>query len=193
MTFENGWVAGVVYSGQWLSDLHQFLAKATAVNMNTKVLIFLGLAAIVAADSSESFESFESGEAKYDFNWAVNHDDSGNDFGHQEARDGDHTQGSYYVQLPDGRLQTVKYFVDGDSGYVAEVNYEGEARLPRLLRVQRIKIKYHILCDTTAMDSTGYRISLVINVIYLLIKSQNKARVLRFYQCRGSEVKHTTI
>ena len=32
------------------------------------------------------------------------------------------------MQLPDGRLQTVKYFVDGDSGYVAEVNYEGEAQ-----------------------------------------------------------------
>ncbi|XP_047479291.1 pro-resilin-like [Penaeus chinensis] len=107
--------------------------------MNTKVFILLGLAAIAAADSfesfeyrppsrsSESFESYESGEAKYDFNWAVSHDPSSNEFGHQEARDGDDTQGSYYVQLPDGRLQTVKYFVDGDSGYVAEVNYEGEA------------------------------------------------------------------
>ncbi|XP_042890795.1 pro-resilin-like [Penaeus japonicus] len=79
-------------------------------------------------DSSE--ESYESSEARYDFDWAVNHGDSGNNFGHQEARDGDNTQGSYYVQLPDGRLQTVKYFVDGDSGYVAEVNYEGEARYP---------------------------------------------------------------
>ncbi|XP_027216898.2 pro-resilin-like [Penaeus vannamei] len=110
--------------------------------MNAKVLILLGLAAIAAADSFESFEyrppqhsredsfeSYESGEAKYDFNWAVDHDPSSNEFGHQEARDGDHTQGSYYVQLPDGRLQTVKYFVDGDSGYVAEVNYEGDVSL----------------------------------------------------------------
>nr|XP_027216896.1 pro-resilin-like [Penaeus vannamei] len=106
--------------------------------MNAKVLILLGLAAIAAADSFESYEyrppqrrsseeSYESGEAKYDFQWAVDHDPSSNEFGHQEARDGDHTQGSYYVQLPDGRLQTVKYFVDGDSGYVAEVNYEGDA------------------------------------------------------------------
>ncbi|XP_063601433.1 pro-resilin-like [Penaeus indicus] len=106
--------------------------------MNAKVLILLGLAAFAAADSFESYEyrppqrrsseeSYESGEAKYDFNWAVSHDPSSNEFGHQEARDGDHTQGSYYVELPDGRLQTVKYFVDGDSGYVAEVNYEGEA------------------------------------------------------------------
>ena len=78
--------------------------------------------------SSESVESYESSEAKYAFNWAVSDDSSSNEFGHQEARDGDDTQGSYYVQLPDGRLQTVKYFVDGDSGYVAEVNYEGEAQ-----------------------------------------------------------------
>ncbi|XP_037801785.1 pro-resilin-like [Penaeus monodon] len=127
--------------------------------MNAKLLIILGLAVVVAADSRESYEylapqrsnevsaesyeylppqrsneasaeSYESTETKYSFNWAVSDDSSSNEFGHQEARDGDDTQGSYYVQLPDGRLQTVKYFVDGDSGYVAEVNYEGEARYP---------------------------------------------------------------
>ncbi|XP_037801866.1 cuticle protein 8-like [Penaeus monodon] len=111
--------------------------------MNAKVLILLGLAAIAAADSRESYEyqpprvtseesaeSYEYTEAKYEFNWAVSDDSSSNEFGHQEARDGDHTQGSYYVQLPDGRLQTVKYFVDGDTGYVAEVSYEGEASYP---------------------------------------------------------------
>nr|XP_027225886.1 pro-resilin-like [Penaeus vannamei]XP_027225887.1 pro-resilin-like [Penaeus vannamei] len=68
--------------------------------------------------------------AKYDFNYAVNDQPSGNDFGHQEARDGDHTQGSYYVLLPDGRLQKVTYNVNGDSGYVADVTYEGEAQYP---------------------------------------------------------------
>ncbi|XP_037792037.1 cuticle protein 19-like [Penaeus monodon] len=68
--------------------------------------------------------------AKYDFNYAVNDQPSGNDFGHEEARDGDNTQGSYYVLLPDGRLQRVTYNVNGDSGYVADVTYEGEARYP---------------------------------------------------------------
>jgi len=75
-----------------------------------------------------SAESYESSEAKYSFNWAVSDDSSSNEFGHQEARDGDDTQGSYYVQLPDGRLQKVTYYVDGDNGYVADVTYEGEAR-----------------------------------------------------------------
>ncbi|XP_047479227.1 cuticle protein 19.8-like [Penaeus chinensis] len=104
--------------------------------MSMKVFILLGMVAFAASSSFESYEyrpprrsseeSYESGEAKYNFNWAVSDDSSSNEFGHQEARDGDHTQGSYYVQLPDGRLQTVKYFVDGDSGYVAEVSYEGD-------------------------------------------------------------------
>ncbi|XP_050729806.1 pro-resilin-like [Eriocheir sinensis] len=108
--------------------------------MNAKVLLILAVVAAAYADKpqpqtgygvpdSRSFEdSFE--DAKYEFEWSVKDDSSGNDFGQQEARDGDNTRGSYYVQLPDGRLQKVQYFVDGDSGYQAEVNYEGEARYP---------------------------------------------------------------
>ena len=69
--------------------------------------------------------------AKYDFDWSVKDDYSGNDFGQQESRDGDNTQGSYYVQLPDGRLQKVTYYVSGDSGFIAEVTYEGEAQYPQ--------------------------------------------------------------
>ncbi|XP_076061351.1 uncharacterized protein LOC143037122 [Oratosquilla oratoria] len=79
-------------------------------------------------DSRESLEYFET--PKYEFTHAVKDEESYNDFGHQEARDDEHTQGSYYVQLPDGRLQKVTYYVDGDSGFVAEVSYEGEARYP---------------------------------------------------------------
>ncbi|XP_068209715.1 cuticle protein 7-like [Palaemon carinicauda] len=107
-----------------------------------KVILLLGLMAISSsADKRPQTYSYnppqvsreysdESTEAKYDFDWAVKDEYSGNDFGHQESRDGDHTQGSYYVQLPDGRLQTVTYYVDGDSGYVADVKYQGEARYP---------------------------------------------------------------
>ncbi|XP_069937338.1 cuticle protein 7-like [Cherax quadricarinatus] len=63
--------------------------------------------------------------AHYNFTWQVKDDASGNDYGHQETRDGADTQGSYYVLLPDGRLERVTYTVNGDSGYVAQVTYEG--------------------------------------------------------------------
>ncbi|XP_045105984.1 cuticle protein 19-like [Portunus trituberculatus] len=107
--------------------------------MNTKVFLLLAMAALAAADFSygrpdshsfESYESDESSEAKYAFQWAVRDDSTGNDFDHQEARDGDDTQGVYTVHLPDGRRQTVTYVVDGDDGYVADVKYDGEARFP---------------------------------------------------------------
>ncbi|XP_063600916.1 cuticle protein 21-like [Penaeus indicus] len=69
--------------------------------------------------------------ARYNFDWAVRDGFFGNDYGHQETRDGYNTQGSYYVQLPDGRLQEVTYTVNGDSGFVANVNYKGQAQYPQ--------------------------------------------------------------
>jgi hypothetical protein len=45
------------------------------------------------------------------------------EFGHAETRDYGKTNGKYFVELPDGRLQTVEYYVSDDSGYVAKVSY----------------------------------------------------------------------
>merc|ERR1711962_500643 len=78
--------------------------------------------------SVPSEEEYGYSPDKYDFDWSVKDGYPGNDFGQEESRDGDRTEGSYYVQLPDGRLQKVTYYVDGDSGFVAEVTYEGEAQ-----------------------------------------------------------------
>ena len=65
----------------------------------------------------------------YSYSWQVNDVYSGNDFGHREARgpsgDSFTTEGEYYVKLPDGRVQTVTYFVDPYSGYRAKVLYKG--------------------------------------------------------------------
>merc|ERR1712200_305829 len=68
--------------------------------------------------------------AVYNWEYAVKDDYSNNDFGAKENRDGYLTNGMYFVALPDGRLQTVTYTVDGGNGYVPVVEYAGEAQYP---------------------------------------------------------------
>lgn len=43
---------------------------------------------------------------------------SGNDFGHQEKRDGSKTVGRYYVLLPDGRKQVDNRFKSTSLDYL---------------------------------------------------------------------------
>lgn len=64
--------------------------------------------------------------ANYQFSWEVNDPQSGNDFGHEEARQGDQAEGKYYVLLPDGRRQIVEYTAN-EEGYKPMIRYEGEA------------------------------------------------------------------
>merc|ERR1719378_1556406 len=62
------------------------------------------------------------------FEYAVADDYSKSAFNAQETSDGKLTSGSYSVNLPDGRVQTVTYTVDDYAGYVADVKYEGTAQ-----------------------------------------------------------------
>ncbi len=65
----------------------------------------------------------------YEFGYGVQGDAiTGNaQFGHNENRNGYTTNGEYRVVLPDGRTQVVTYNVlDANSGYVADVKYEGQ-------------------------------------------------------------------
>ncbi|XP_071748896.1 cuticle protein 18.6 [Lepeophtheirus salmonis] len=66
----------------------------------------------------------------YAYQYAVQDPQSGNDFSAEESSDGQVISGSYQVALPDGRIQTVTYTVSGDSGYVADVQYEGTPSYP---------------------------------------------------------------
>merc|ERR1712106_167910 len=68
--------------------------------------------------------------AKYAYQYGVKDDYTSNNFGQAESRDGYSAQGGYFVNLPDGRLQKVTYTVSGDGGYVADVQYTGEAQYP---------------------------------------------------------------
>ncbi|XP_019869612.1 pro-resilin [Aethina tumida] len=65
----------------------------------------------------------ESEPANYQFKYDVQDPPSGNDFGHEEERQGDVARGKYYVLLPDGRRQTVEYTADND-GYKPKITYE---------------------------------------------------------------------
>lgn len=66
---------------------------------------------------------------QYRFSYAVKDGKSGDDFSHSQKQENGAVQGSYKVQLPDGRVQLVRYTADDIHGYRAEVSYEGEARL----------------------------------------------------------------
>ncbi|XP_019753819.2 uncharacterized protein LOC109533067 [Dendroctonus ponderosae] len=67
--------------------------------------------------------------AKYAFGYRILDEKHGNDFGHEEERNGKLTKGHYYVRLPDGRKQRVDYYAD-KSGYHARVRYENVGKHP---------------------------------------------------------------
>ncbi|KAI9563762.1 hypothetical protein GHT06_011226 [Daphnia sinensis] len=64
----------------------------------------------------------------YSFSYRVNDASTNQDFGHQENRIGNNTQGRYDVVLPDGRRQIVDYQVVNNSGYTADVSYVGDIK-----------------------------------------------------------------
>ncbi|XP_046461253.1 keratin, type I cytoskeletal 9-like [Daphnia pulex] len=64
----------------------------------------------------------------YQFQYNVN--EYGNNFGHSQSSDGNQVTGRYFVQLPDGRLQTVDFKSDPLNGYTADVQYQGQAQYP---------------------------------------------------------------
>merc|ERR1712066_917869 len=67
----------------------------------------------------------------YTYNYGVADDYSKAAFSQTESNDGTGVvEGSYQVNLPDGRVQTVNYHANDIDGYVAEVSYAGEAQYP---------------------------------------------------------------
>merc|ERR1711976_787545 len=60
----------------------------------------------------------------YAYNYGVADDYSGANFAQTEQRDGYQTSGTWAVNLPDGRIQTVNYQDNGD-GIVQDVSYTG--------------------------------------------------------------------
>merc|ERR1719391_476739 len=66
----------------------------------------------------------------YQYQYGVADDYSKSAFDKVESQDEyGKVQGSYKINLPDGRVQVVNYVSD-ENGYQAEVSYEGEAQYP---------------------------------------------------------------
>ncbi|XP_063911293.1 pro-resilin-like [Zophobas morio] len=73
----------------------------------------------------------DQGEPKsYEFGYQVKDDYTGNNYNRKESSDGNQVRGEYRVQLPDGRTQIVTYYADWQTGFHADVRYEGTAQYP---------------------------------------------------------------
>lgn len=73
--------------------------------------------------------TYEEDNEAYLFNYGVfsNENYQKQNFGQKEHRNANEVMGEWYVELPDGRVQRVRYHVDKHSGFVADVTYEGKA------------------------------------------------------------------
>uniref|UniRef100_A0A0K2TLU8 Cuticular protein hypothetical 5 [Bombyx mori] n=1 Tax=Lepeophtheirus salmonis TaxID=72036 RepID=A0A0K2TLU8_LEPSM len=60
----------------------------------------------------------------YGYNYGVVDDESGVNMSADELAENGVVSGSYKVVLPDGRMKIVTYTVEGDSGFVADVQFE---------------------------------------------------------------------
>lgn len=91
--------------------------------MELRLILVLTLtAAFVKASQYEAYND------AYMFGYGVysHENDQEQNFGQKEHRNENEVMGEWYVQLPDGRVQRVRYYVDKYSGFVADVTYEAQ-------------------------------------------------------------------
>ena len=76
------------------------------------------------------YKGSQYGKPEYSYAYGIDDKQAGIKLDVKESRDGKRTVGEYITKLPDGRNQKVSYYVDGKSGFVADVKYDGVARHP---------------------------------------------------------------
>merc|ERR1712215_255758 len=93
------------------------------------VYCVIGVARAADQGGYSGHDNYEYSPYHYEYN--VDDDKEYLHFGQEEEDDGTgNVHGHYHVQLPDGRLQRVEYHINGYSGYIADVKYDGEAHHP---------------------------------------------------------------
>ncbi|KAK4327955.1 hypothetical protein Pmani_001615 [Petrolisthes manimaculis] len=100
--------------------------------MGLVVVVVVVLVAVTGCIAHPTYDSAPGAQGQqptspaiYTYQYTAQDSGRGQNFGHAEQRDGQSSSGEYRVLLPDGRTQVVTYTVEGDSGYVAKVSYEG--------------------------------------------------------------------
>ncbi|CAL4091477.1 unnamed protein product [Meganyctiphanes norvegica] len=96
--------------------------------MKLTILVSALVLCLVEADQPPT--GYKQPGMPYDFNYGVNDEYAGLNYGQKEDSDGNVVRGSYQVQLPDGRIQVVTYEADHDNGFRSNVEYKGEAQFP---------------------------------------------------------------
>ncbi|XP_053672885.1 larval cuticle protein A2B-like [Anopheles nili] len=98
--------------------------------MYSKIIVVLAIIAAVSAQShyghqqNYHHEEEHYAPAHYEYHYDVHDDHTGDVHGQQESRKDHTTQGEYYLIDADGHKRTVKYHVEGKSGFIAEVHRE---------------------------------------------------------------------
>ncbi|XP_049548117.1 larval cuticle protein A2B-like [Anopheles darlingi] len=115
-------------------------ASTTCLTLLFSLSQIVVVIALIAAVSAQSYhdqhqqshyqpqhyhhEEEHHGPVHYEYHYDVHDDHTGDVHGQKEARKDDSTQGEYYLIDADGHKRTVKYHVEGKSGFIAEVHRE---------------------------------------------------------------------
>ncbi|XP_075226709.1 cuticle protein 8-like [Lycorma delicatula] len=102
-----------------MASYQVFLGVAVAVIMISQCL------AVEYAPSYHSAPEPYDEHPKYNFEYEVKDEHTGDIKSQQETRDGDYVKGYYSLIQPDGKKRTVEYTSDHKVGFNAIVHYEG--------------------------------------------------------------------
>ncbi|KAF2368098.1 Insect cuticle protein [Trinorchestia longiramus] len=116
------------------SLLLSYCKDMAVVRCSVVVMVATAMMVMVATHPVDPYggghKGFKFPPKPYAFSYGIEDKHYGPSFMQQEKSDGHTVKGSYTVQLPDGRLQTVTYTADHDNGFFADVKYSGKAQYP---------------------------------------------------------------
>merc|ERR1739844_683910 len=97
---------------------------------NMRVFLFSVFLAVASSTPIPDSPPAPYNAPSYAFKYTVEDGPYGPVFSHGEERENYNTKGEYQVTLPDGRVKTVTYTVEGPSGFIADVKYDGVSVYP---------------------------------------------------------------